>query len=105
MKNNLLFMEYPRIKLEMFENTRKSNNVELFHDYVKAHLWANKPLKIKSLIIKSKKDLSDILRICEMIMDKKEARSIETEYEKLDMVIRKAFPTSIFDRKRKLNKT
>ena len=74
----------------------------VFHEYVKAHLWAKKRLKVRSGEISSIGDFSDILRICEMIIEKKQPNLIEDEYGKLETHIKDSFPSTIFNRDGKL---
>ena len=73
-----------------------------FYEYVKAHLWAKKRLKVRSGEISSMSDFADILRICEMIIEKKQSNLIEDEYGKLETHLKDSFPSTIFNRDGKL---
>jgi|APGre2960657505_1045072.scaffolds.fasta_scaffold564133_1 hypothetical protein len=79
---------------------RASANV--FYEYVKAHLWAKRSLKVRSGEISSIREFSDILRICEMIIEKKQSNLIEDEYGKLETHLKDSFPSTIFNRDGKL---
>ncbi len=78
------------------------SNAEVFHDYVKAHLWMGKPLEAGAVRIDCPKDFSSILNICEMILDKKEFGLIEKEFKKMNESVKKSFPLTIFNKSGKL---
>ena len=77
-------------------NRKIRTDTLVFYEYVQAHVSKAKPLKIRGALLDSVLDFGDILRICEMILRKDAIEIVEIEFQKLDTVIKGAFPTTIF---------